>query len=205
MSVKVKICGITTLDDATAATSYGADMLGFIFYTKSARYIAPAAAKSIIAKLPPSVTTVGVFVDAPVDEVNAIVKQTGINVVQLHGKESPEECARVENAKVVKAFRVSDKASIAKIDRYSTWANLLDTYVKGTHGGTGETFDWKIAVEAKKYGPLILSGGLTPDNISEAVRTVRPYAVDVSSGVESSPGVKVHELIKQFIERAKSS
>lgn len=205
MSVEVKICGITTLEDATAALGYGADMLGFIFYSKSTRYITPEAAGKIISALPSTVATVGVFVDALPDTVNKTVKASGINTVQLHGDESPEECASIRNAKVIKAFRISKREDLADISNYSVDAILLDTYVKGTHGGTGETFDWALATEAKRYGPLILSGGLTPENISEAIRTVRPYAVDVSSGVESSPGVKVHELIKQFIERAKSS
>lgn len=205
MSVEVKICGITTLEDATAALGYGADMLGFIFYSKSTRYITPIAAREIISALPTTIATVGVFVDASPKEVNQAVRISGIDTVQLHGTESPEECAKIRNAKVIKAFRISKREDILGICNYNVDAILLDTYVKGTHGGTGETFDWTLAIEAKKYGPLILSGGLTPENISEAIATVRPYAVDVSSGVESSPGVKIHELIKQFIERAKSS
>ncbi len=205
MSVKVKICGITTLEDAEAALRYGAYALGFIFFKKSARYIAPEATRKIISELPPRTTTVGVFVDSPAEEVNAIVRESGINTVQLHGSESPEECSRIENAKVIKAFRVSGKETIAKISKYNVFAILLDTFVEGVHGGTGKTFDWNIAIEAKVYGPLILSGGLTPDNIADAVETVRPYAVDVSSGVESSPGVKEHDLVKLFIERAQSA
>ncbi len=209
MSVKVKICGITSIEDALTALEFGADALGFIFYAKSPRYVTPEAVKEITSALPPFVSTVGVFVDSPTEQINEVVRRAGINSVQLHGKESPEECAMAEGASVIKAFRVSGEDDIAGIGAYATndytvAAVLLDTFVEGTHGGTGKTFDWKLAIKAKKYGPLILSGGLGPDNVSEAIETVRPYAVDVSSGVESAPGTKEPEKVKRFIEEAKS-
>ncbi len=204
MSVKVKVCGITTLEDAQTALRFGADALGFIFFKRSARFISPRAVKAILAKLPPFVTTVGVFVDSPVKEINDTIRQSGIDTVQLHGSETPKECSAVKGARVIKAFRVSGAKDINGIGKYDVAANLLDTFVEGTHGGTGKTFDWNIAVKAGNGTPLILSGGLTPDNVKEAIKTVKPYAVDVSSGVESAPGVKSAEKLKRFLKIAKS-
>lgn len=208
--VKVKICGITNLEDALAAAEYGADALGFIFYEKSSRYITPADAIPIIKKLPPFITTVGVFVNEPVDKVKQVKGLTGIDIIQLHGDETPEMCGAIGN-KVIKAFRIGgkgqgarDKAILEAIAHYPASAYLLDTHREGLPGGTGETFDWNLAVKAKRYGRIILAGGLTPDNVAEAVKKVRPFAVDVSSGVEKRPGKKDLNKVKKFIERAKN-
>jgi phosphoribosylanthranilate isomerase len=203
--VKVKICGITNLEDALISVEYGGDALGFVFYEKSPRYIGPEDVASIIKELPPFVTTVGVFVNETVERINDIRRLSGIDVVQLHGDETPETCEAIGN-KVIKAFRVSGQrpAVSGQLQRYRVSAYLLDTYREGIPGGTGETFEWDLAIEAKKYGRIILAGGLTPDNVAEAVKKVRPYAVDVSSGVEERPGKKDLKKVRKFIERAKS-
>lgn len=202
---KVKICGITNLEDALIACEYGADALGFIFYKKSPRFIDPEQAKEIVKGLPPFITTVGVFVDEELYKINEIVEKIGLNVVQLHGNESPEFCKGIER-KVIKAVRIG-KGQMVKIplQKYSVSAYLLDTYQEGIPGGTGETFNWEIAKEAKRFGKIILAGGLTPQNVAEAVRIVMPYGVDVSSGVEEVPGKKDSKKIKDFIERATSA
>lgn len=204
--VKVKICGITNLEDAMASAEYGADAIGFIFYENSSRYITPADAIPIIKKLPPFITTVGVFVNEPVDKVKQIKALTGIDIIQLHGDETPDMCGTIGN-NVIKAFRVSGQESGVRgqLSKYKVSAYLLDTHREGLPGGTGETFNWDIAIEAKKYGRIILAGGLTPDNVAEAVKKVRPYAVDVASGVEKRPGKKDLNKVKKFIERAKGA
>lgn len=202
--VKVKICGITNLEDALIAAEYGADALGFIFYEQSSRYINPGDARAIIRELPPFVDAVGVFVNEDVDEIRKIKGFTGIDVVQLHGDEIPKICEDLDT-KVIKAFRIKGIEDVGSLAYYKNKVSgcLLDTYSEALPGGTGEPFDWDLATEAKQYGRIILAGGLTPANVSEAVKKVRPYAVDVASGVEERPGKKDHKKVKSFIERAK--
>ncbi len=202
---RIKICGITNSDDALAAINYGADALGFVFYDKSPRAIIPEEAKKIISSLPPFVTTIGVFVDKSKREIEKIASYTEVDVIQLHGSEPPEYCNL--NKKVIKAVRVKELSDIEPLNRFKNIsAFLLDTYSQDVIGGTGQIFNWEIAVEAKKFGRIILAGGLTPENIEEAIKLVQPYAVDVASGVEGSKkGIKDHKKLKLFIERAKNA
>lgn len=205
MSLRVKICGITRVSDACAAVEAGADALGFMFYEPSPRNLAPEAAAAIIRELPPFIARVGVFVNAEADTVKRIAETCGLDTLQLHGEETPEYCAQFSGYRVVKAFRVRDESSLFALRSYSVSAWLLDSYVADQHGGTGAKFNWDLAITAKSYGcPVILAGGLTPENVAEAVRQVRPYALDVSSGVESAPGVKDHAKVAAFIRAAKS-
>ena len=201
--IKVKICGITNKEDALYAVECGADALGFIFYEKSPRYIEPDNAKTIIAALPPFVTTVGVFVNKDFNDIRDMALLTGITVVQLHGDESPSYCNLVEG-KLIKAIRVKNDRSIEGLKKYDVDAFLLDSFDKNSFGGSGLTFDWKLAEKAKQYGKIILAGGLTPDNVEEAVKKVVPYGVDVSSGVEKKPGIKDNNKVKEFIIRSKA-
>lgn len=203
MNVRVKICGITTGDDALAAVEYGADALGFVF-AKSPRQITKEQARDIIKGLPPFVSPVGVFVDERVDTIKEVCSFCAINTVQLHGNEQPSYLNELEGYKIIKAFRIKEEDDLKPLANYTPHAFLLDSYVKGVMGGTGMTFNWEIARQARKYGTIILSGGLTPENVREAIRVVKPYAVDVSSGVESSPGKKDKSLVMRFIENAKS-
>lgn len=199
--VRVKICGITNLDDALAALRFGADALGFVFFKGSPRYIAPEDAAVISRGLPPFVTKVGVFVDEAPEEVLRIVGLASLDAVQFHGNEPPEIC-RVEHT-AIKAIRVRTLSDLEPLGRYRVSAYLLDTYTPDALGGTGRIFNWDIALEAKRFGNIILAGGLTPDNVVRAVEYVRPYAVDVSSGVEAEKGRKDHEKLRLFIERAR--
>ncbi len=201
--IKVKICGITNLDDAMAAVDAGADALGFIFYKESPRYIVPSKAGEIIKRLPPFVKAVGVFVNEKESEIRRVIESTRIDILQLHGEELPGFCV-LFNKPVIKAIRVKERESITCLAKYNVSAFLLDSYNRKGYGGTGEGFDLDIAVEAKIYGRIILSGGLTPENVMGAIDKVMPYAVDVSSGVEASKGKKDHDKVRLFIERAKS-
>jgi len=202
--VRVKICGITNLDDAMAAADFGADALGFVFFKKSPRYISPANAKKIIKKLPPFISAVGVFVNEDKKNIEKIVSHTGINIIQLHGDETPKACNLSKPA--IKAIRVKSLDSLEIISKYrdKVSALLLDTYTPELFGGTGQIFNWDIAVEARQLGRVILAGGLKPENIQKAVRYVHPYAVDVSSGVEAEKGRKDRKKMKLFIKMAKS-
>ncbi len=201
--MRVKICGITNLEDALAAAEFGADAVCFVLYPNSPRCIKPAQAESIIAQLPPYVTTVGVFANQDMEEIRKIMLQCGFDLAQLQGEESPAFC-REFGPRVVKAIRVKDKDSLEAMSHYSVRAFVLDTYREGQFGGTGERFDWDLALLAKRYGRIILAGGLTPENVRDAVAKVGPYGVDVSSGVEQKVGQKDHKKIKQFIETVKS-
>lgn len=201
--VRVKICGITNIDDAVAAIDFGADALGFVFYEKSPRFIPPEKAGHIIRQLPPFITTVGLFVDENSNAVEEITVQNNIDIAQFHGKEPPAAC--LLSLRVIKAFRVKDLKDLDSLGAYQVSAFLLDTYTEDLYGGTGQVFNWDIAIEAKRFGRIILAGGLTPDNIEKAVKLVRPFAVDVSSGVERDKGIKDHKKMKLFIERAKGA
>ncbi len=203
-AVRVKVCGITRLEDALLAVRLGADALGFNFWPRSKRYLAPAAAREIVRRLPPLVTSVGVFVDPTREEVLRAAEVSGIGVVQLHGDEPPALCAAIA-LPVLKAIRVRDAASLEAIGAYESVAGiLLDTASPG-YGGSGATFDWTLAASAAAARPLVLAGGLGPENVAEAVRIVRPFAVDVASGVESAPGIKDEQRMRRFIEAAKEA
>ncbi len=203
--LRIKICGITNREDAFAAITCGADALGFVFYAKSPRSVTPETARSIISSLPPLVTTVGVFVDEDMETLENIISYAGLDIVQLHGVESPEYVNL--SRKTIKAIRVKDLADLEILNQYkSAAAFLLDTYSPESIGGTGHVFNWEIAVEAKKLGRIILAGGLNPDNIEEAVKLVQPYAIDVASGVEGDiKGKKDHNKLRLFIERARKA
>jgi len=200
--IRVKICGITTVDDALMAVEAGADALGFVFYEKSPRAVSPQKAAAIIAKLPPFVQTVGLFVDAEPERINWVADFCGLDLIQLHGDEEPEICAEIRR-RVIKAFRIKDAASLTRIGRYQVAGNLLDTWSPDAHGGTGQTFDWSLAAHAREFGPLILAGGLAPENVRQAIDQVSPYGVDVSSGVEARPGQKDPHKVREFIRQAK--
>jgi phosphoribosylanthranilate isomerase len=204
--VRIKICGITNLEDALLAAELGADALGFIFYAKSPRHVDPEAARAIIAQLPPFVAAVGVFVDEASAVVEDLAAKVRLDWVQLHGQESPDYC-RTLGYKVIKAFRIQDEDSMRQLAGYqgAAQALLLDTYKKGQVGGTGEIFDWHLARKAKKYGPIILAGGLTADNVAQAIATVLPAAVDAASGTEAAPGKKDPAKLRAFFEAAISS
>ncbi|MEW6658456.1 MAG: phosphoribosylanthranilate isomerase [Thermodesulfobacteriota bacterium] len=203
--VRVKICGITNLEDALLAAELGADALGFIFYPPSPRSVEPDAARAIIAQLPPFVTTVGVFVDEDAAKVKDLAAHLGLDWLQLHGQETPEYC-RALDRRVIKVFRIRDAASLERLHDYqgAAQAFLLDTYKKGVVGGTGEVFDWDLAREARKYGPIILAGGLTPENVAQAIAAAQPQAVDVASGVEAYPGKKDPEKLRAFFAKVRS-
>ncbi|MBU2549876.1 MAG: phosphoribosylanthranilate isomerase [Proteobacteria bacterium] len=200
--VRVKVCGLTNLDDSLAAAGFGADALGFVF-APSPRRIEPDKARGIVLGLPPFVLRVGVFVDAPVEWIEEVRRHCELDVVQLHGSES-EDFVSCLGGRIIKGLRVGGETPLPE-RAYAGATLLLDTYEPGRAGGTGRTFDWSLAVEPARQRPVILAGGLTPDNVSQAVQTVSPYAVDVSSGVESEPGRKDHEKLECFIRRAKSA
>ena len=195
--MKIKICGITTVADALAAVQCGADAIGFIFVQSSPRYIPPEMAAEIVGALPAAVLPVGVFVDASRDSIVDAVGVAGIRALQLHGDEPPESTSGF-GLPVFKAHRVSASFVIEHLDRYNVEAHLLDACVEGSRGGTGRTSDWDVAVNARQAHRIILSGGLNPENVEMAIRYVRPFAVDVSSGVESAPGIKDHVRMRAF-------
>lgn len=204
--VKVKICGITNLEDALAAVEAGADALGFVFFRKSPRYIPPEKAAGIIRRLPRAVVCAGVFVNARERTIRRISAQCGLGIIQLHGSESPGFCARFKGTKVVKAFRVRGNADVAKALCYGTTGYLFDSFIPGAHGGTGKCFDWSVRMPVAGTGKeVFLSGGLTAVNVREAIRRFRPQWVDVSTGVEAAPGKKDARKIRDFIRAARRS
>jgi len=192
---------MTSLKDALVAVEGGADAVGFIFYKKSPRSVTMKTVREIVLELPPFVDTVGVFVDETAEQVNKIADYCNLDIIQLHGDESPTYCKKIRR-KVIKAFRIKDMQSVKKISNFQVSGFLLDTFSEKLHGGTGKVFDWNLALPAKKFGPVIMAGGLTPNNVQQAVRQIRPYGVDVCSGVESEPGIKDHKKVRAFLKNA---
>ncbi|QUX95749.1 phosphoribosylanthranilate isomerase [Marinomonas sp. CT5] len=203
MSCRVKICGITNLDDALMACRHGADALGFVFYKNSPRYVSPEVANSIVAQLPPFVTPVSLFVDADAALVSSVLEGSSRWVIQFHGNELEDECASYQRP-YMKALRVQKNDDVrALVEQYSSaTAMLLDAYKAGVPGGTGEVFDWTL-IPSNLPKPIVLAGGLTPENVGQAIKQVQPYAVDVSGGVELSKGIKSELKVQEFINGAK--
>jgi phosphoribosylanthranilate isomerase len=201
-TARVKLCGITRLEDAELAASLGAWAIGFIFHEASPRYIDPARARAITERLPAHIKKVGVFVNRSREEILATARASGITAAQLHGEEAPPVAASLEGAlEVIQAFRPKTERDIDKLPAYRVSAYLIDAHVEGgPRGGTGALGDWSLARAAKAHGPVILAGGLTPANAARAWAEVSPFALDVSSGVEASPGVKSHAAVRAFFE-----
>lgn len=199
MVTAIKICGITNQEDALKAASLGVNALGFVF-APSPRQVKPQEAKKIIQLLPPFLSKVGVFFNQPYGEVAEIIRYCGLDTVQLHGEESPEYCEALP-VPVIKGFRVGKRESLNSLPDYKVAAFLLDTYSKEQAGGTGRTFDWNLAKEVKQYGPVILAGGLNPENINLAIQEVQPYGIDVSSGIELRPGKKDPLKLVKLVEK----
>lgn len=197
--VKVKICGIRTLEEGQAALDAGADALGFNFWPQSSRYVDPHLVRGIISRLSPIACKVGVFVNEQANRVVDVASGLGLNAVQLHGDESPEFCDRLGTIKTIKAIRVGQDFDLSVIQKYRVDMVLLDSSVEGSYGGTGRRFDWRVALEAKRLAPIILAGGLTTENVWEAITNVRPAAIDVCSGVEAAPGRKDLEKLRRFM------
>jgi len=203
--IRIKICGITNWDDAAEAVELGADALGFVM-APSPRQIEPQQARTIVDRLPPFLATVGVLVAGPLDDAVAKLTQSGCRIAQLHGEWPSEVWARLRPWDVIRAVNVRGEDDLARLRVSDAAAVLLDTYHEGLQGGTGVTFDWSLAQAASVSGkPIILAGGLTADNVAEAIRTVRPYAVDVSTGVESAPGRKDAEKMRRFVQAARAA
>ena len=197
---KIKICGITNRNDARAATNLEVDALGFVFYPPSPRAVTPDKAKRIRQEIPPFTLCVGVFVNETKEAVLNVAKTCRLDALQFHGNESPEYCAFFSDYKIIKAFSLKNQADLDSIPRYQTQAFLIDAYDPKQHGGTGKKADWELARAAKGFGPVILAGGLDKTNVCEAIREVKPYAVDVCSGVELSPGIKDPVKLRNFVE-----
>ena len=204
--VHVKICGIRRAEDAEAAVEAGASALGFNFWKGTPRYITPREAARILSAVPRDIWTVAVFVDETPERVLEIAAETGVTVLQFHGSESPEYLDRLESFVKIKAVKVGSDFQPEQISRYrSASAFLLDGFVAGMHGGTGKTFDWSQAQKAKAFGKIILAGGLKASNVGEAVRQVCPWGVDVCSGVETEPGKKDPQRIREFIQAVRAA
>ena len=195
--IAVKICGITSLKDAEMAVNYSVPAIGLIFYPDSHRYVDPAEVEQWIERIPDSVKKVGVFVNEQIDTINNITRQLKLEFIQLHGDESPEFCNGIIRP-VIKVFRVGDDFDAIVLNEYDVHGFLFDTYKKGNPGGTGNRFNWDLIANLKTETPIILSGGLTPENVLNGIEAVNPAAVDVNSGVESVPGVKDEEKIKEL-------
>ena len=200
----IKICGVRTLDDALYAVEQGADAVGFNFYQLSKRYISPDHTAEIISSLPAGIMRVGVFVNPEREFVEAVLRNNKLSALQFSGNETPEAISEY-HLPVIKAIHIANAESIGEMKSFRVDSFLLDTFRSEDFGGTGTTFDWNIAVAAKQFGKVMIAGGLTPENVADAVRKVKPYGVDVSSGVEISPGIKDHKKTKEFILRAREA
>jgi phosphoribosylanthranilate isomerase len=202
--VKVKICGITNLEDALMSFFSGAQALGFVFYKKSPRYISPLGARNILRILPKKIARVGVFVDENIATVKKIARFCDLDMLQFHGKESPAYCRKFKGYKVIKAFRISNKEDLDGISKYKACAYLFDSFSKTKMGGTGNKFNWKILNQSASMKPTVfLSGGLTTGNVRRAIKLLKPDWVDVSSALELKPGKKDHKKIQKFIHEAR--
>ncbi len=206
LRTRIKVCGITCQEDARAAVAAGADGLGFIFAAQSPRLVEPDMVRAITDELPPFVDRVGVFRDEEIEVVEEIVHYCQLTLVQLHGSESPEYCSKI-SCKFIKSFSIRPETDSRELALYSDVASgyLLDTYHKHMAGGTGIVFDWKLVEQVKPPGPLFLAGGLTPENVGEAIRQVKPFAVDVNSGVEYQPGRKDAAKLKSFAHEVRKA
>lgn len=203
---RIKVCGITNVEDALAAVEAGADELGFNFWRGSKRFVEPRAARGIIEALPGGVGCVGVFVNEEPEALARAAEESGVGAVQLHGEESPDYCASLTSLRVIKALRVGPGFTAESAAVYRTDSLLLDAYAEGTQGGTGRTFDWSLARAAReRVARLYLAGGLTPENVAAAIENVGPYALDVCSGVEASPGRKDRRLVVEFVRAARAA
>lgn len=203
--IRVKICGIIRLEDALVAKDAGADAVGFVF-AKSPRRVSVERAREIASRLGPLISTVGVFVNEKTSTILRIAEKCKLSAVQLHGDETPREAKALASGsiKIIKAYRVADHLNFDKIAKFPADALLLDTFSSGQYGGTGKTFDWLRLKKIKMTTPLIVSGGLRPDNVAGLLKICEPYGVDVSSGVEKSPGIKDPFLIRKFIQNVKT-
>ncbi|RMF81141.1 MAG: phosphoribosylanthranilate isomerase [Nitrospirae bacterium] len=204
MAVRVKICGITSLEDALAVAEAGADAVGFVFYRRSPRYVTPERAEAIVRQLPPFITTVGLFVDESGGQVEAIRRRVGLDCLQFHGNESQNYLAQFP-CRVIKAIRMASPQAARRIREYQASAILVDSYRPGEPGGTGATFDWSWLAAVPPGVRIVLAGGLTPENVGEAIATCRPYAVDCSSGVEKAPGVKDPRRVAAFVRAVRAA
>ncbi|MBU0943050.1 MAG: phosphoribosylanthranilate isomerase [Proteobacteria bacterium] len=208
---RIKMCGITRKKDVAAGIAAGLDALGFIFYEKSPRNVTSDFVREVVARVPPFIDCVGVFVDRDSEEVEEIIQYCGLSHAQLHGSENPKYCERLERfaspCRVIKAFRVGKTSSASEFTPYDDVVRgyLLDTYVKDNAGGTGKTFDWNIVQGLDLQRPMILAGGLTPENVVQAIQSANPYGVDVNSGVEIEPGIKDHSKLYDFVSKVRQT
>jgi phosphoribosylanthranilate isomerase len=211
MRVRVKFCGITSVEDRDSAIIAGADAIGLVFFKDSLRFVTLEKAEIIAKDTPPFISIVGIFVNEDLDFIEECVERCNLNVVQLHGDEDVKYCLKFKSmmfkgVKLIKAIRIKDREGLAAIEDCPADAILLDAYTKGAYGGTGQGFDHSLAIIAKEYGRnIIISGGLNPDNVYKIIKEVKPYGVDVSSGIESSPGKKNVELMERFIEEVRQA
>jgi len=202
--MKVKICGITNIEDAQAAAEAGADALGFVFYKESRRYISPNRVSKLVAQIPGNILRVGVFVDGKEKDIRWAQDLCRLDLLQFHGEEKPEFCDKFRDVKVIKAFRIRKMRDVRGVSRYDTYAYLFDTYIRGKLGGTGEKFDWELVKDFDRGAhEIFLSGGLNPKNVRQAIEIVKPDWVDASSSLEAIPAKKDHKKVAEFIKAAK--